>query len=306
MTARLTLRYLLLFAAVLCVLSAGAYLFISREYAAMLAPALGTPEGAAAYGTALRKAGLTIAAFDAALLLIVGGISWQLARITIAPLLQAQERERMFAADAAHALRSPLATISALAQMHGKTVSDETSKEAFDAIARASLEASQTVGDLLTLARSAYAGALDREPIDVGAVVRDVAREFESRAEQAHIDLVCEPSSAIVDADERRMREIARNLIENALRYAHSRVVVRVRETDRNAELTVWNDGEKIPQPLRPQLFKRFARGAGEPGGTGLGLAIVAWVAHAHGGAATFRDDGDGTEFSVTLPLFAG
>lgn len=304
MIARLALRFLLLFAAVLLALSAGAYMFLGGEYSALLSPALGTPEGAAAYAAAMRKVALTLAAFDVPLLVVFGAVSWALARASLEPLVQAQERERAFAADAAHALRSPLATIAALAQTGAAKTQDDA--QTFETIARAALDASATVGDLLTLARAARAAVLEREPVDIAALLRDTAREFETQASQRGIELRCTTASAIVEADERRIRELARNLIENALRHARTCVTIDVRANGRDAEVAVWNDGEAVDPNAKERVFQRFYRGDKHAGGSGLGLAIVAWVARAHGGSASVRDgEAGGAEFVVRLPLFA-
>ncbi|HEY9179310.1 MAG TPA: HAMP domain-containing sensor histidine kinase, partial [Candidatus Baltobacteraceae bacterium] len=219
MIARLALRYLVVFAVVLAALSAGAYLFLGREYASLLQPALGTPEVARAYATAMWRVMLTIIAFDVPLIVVVGIAAWLLARASLAPLLAAQERERSFAADAAHALRSPLATIASIAQAQRATAPPEIA-EALTTIARAALDASDTVGDLLTLARSAQPQALAKEPIDLGAVVSDTAKEFRQIAGDRGLRFDVEPSSVIIEADERRIRELTRNLLSNAVRHA--------------------------------------------------------------------------------------
>ncbi|HET9096383.1 MAG TPA: hypothetical protein VFN37_06955, partial [Candidatus Baltobacteraceae bacterium] len=80
MIARLALRYLAVFAIVLAALSAGAYMFLGREYAGLLQPALGTPEAARAYAAAMWRVLLTIVAFDIPLLVVVGAAAWFLAR----------------------------------------------------------------------------------------------------------------------------------------------------------------------------------------------------------------------------------
>lgn len=302
MIARLALRYLLVFAVVLAALSAGAYLFLGREYAGLLQPALGTPEVSRGYALAMRRVLLTILAFDVPLLIVVGVAAWILARASIAPLLAAQERERAFAADAAHALRSPLATIASLAQAHRADAPPQIAG-VLTTIARAALDASATVGDLLTLARSAQPAALAKEPIDLGAVAADTANEFRQMAFDRGVQLRVEPVSVIVEADERRVREMIRNLLSNALRHAKSSVRIRVAAGD-DAELVVTNDGEPVPADARERIFERFFRADGHMEGTGLGLAIVKWIASAHGGSVLVRDceRGTGAEFVVCLP----
>lgn len=302
MIARLALRYLLVFAIVLAALSAAAYFFVGREYAAMVLPALGTPEVSRAYAVAMRRVLLTILAFDVPLLIVVGAAAWLLARASIAPLVDAQERERAFAADAAHALRSPLATIASVAQAERANAPPQIA-EALNTMARAALDASATVGDLLTLARSAQPQALAKEPIDLGAVVADTAKEFRQIAADRGVQFEVEPASVIVEADERRVREMTRNLLSNAMRHARSAVRVRVCGGEQ-AQLIVTNDGEPVESTTKERIFDRFYRADGHTEGSGLGLAIVRWIASAHGGSVLVRDceRGTGAEFVVRLP----
>lgn len=302
MIARLALRYLIVFAVVLAALSAGAYFFLGREYAALLQPALGTPEAARAYAAAMGRVLLTIVAFDVPLLILVGVAAWILARASIAPLIAAQERERAFAADAAHALRSPLATIASVAQAQRANAPPHLA-DALTTIARAALDASAVVGDLLTLARSAQAQALVKEPLDLGAVVSDTAKEYAQISADRGLDLAVESRSVIVEADERRIRELTRNLLSNAVRHAKSAVRVQVRENGQ-AELLVSNDGVPVESHAKDRIFERFFRAGGQSEGSGLGLAIVQWIAAAHGGSVLVRDceRAGGAEFVVRLP----
>jgi two-component system sensor histidine kinase BaeS len=108
----------------------------------------------------------------------------------------------------------------------------------------------------------------------------------------------------IVDADERRVRELARNLLSNAVRHARSAVRVTVSAGSANAELAVSNDGESIDPSVRTHIFDRFYRADGRTEGSGLGLSIVRWIAQAHGGEAVVRDcvSGSGVEFVVRIP----
>jgi signal transduction histidine kinase len=298
--ARLTFRYLLVFAVVLALLSAGAYAFMSREYQSLLQPAIGTPEAAQAYRTAMNRVLLTILSFDIPLLAIVGGASWLLARSSIEPLVAAREREREFAADAAHRLRSPLATIAAVAQAAKAEASERYALE-FETITQAALDASQTVGELLTLSRPAASRLLQREPVDLAVLARNVSKEFEARAAERGLAIETRAKSAIVDGDERRLRELLRNLLENALRHARSRVAVESHANGRTIDLIVANDGEPVEAEYRERIFERAFSADAE--GSGLGLALVKWIARAHEGDVFVRDgSAGGAEFVVRLP----
>jgi signal transduction histidine kinase len=286
---RLAGIYLVIFACVLAALSAVAYVLAAREYAGLLQPALGTPEAAAGYATAMRRVLFTILAFDIPLLAIVGLASYALARASISPLLLAQEQQRQFAMDAAHELRSPLATIATVAQAAAPGAPEESAR-AFTTITRAALDASSLIADLLVLARDPHPALLQREAVDLASVVTTCAAEFEPRARAQGIALTTDAKSAIVNGDELRLREMARNLLENAIRHARSRVIVRSYEDGRFAHLEVEDDGEGVPPELRERIFERFFRSAQDGKGSGLGLTIVRWVARAHGGEVGVHD----------------
>jgi signal transduction histidine kinase len=252
--------------------------------------------------TAMRHVILTLAAIDAPLIAIVALSSYVLARATIAPLEASAERERIFAADAAHELRSPLAAIAAIAQAARASASAED-RTAFEAIARSALEASAVVTDLLTLARGPARRALQCEPVDLAAVVASCSRETEPIAAARGIRLRSSPASAIVDGDERRLRELARNLLDNAIRHARENVAIASRRSGRLCEIVVEDDGDGIPPQERERIFERFYRRSNDGSGTGLGLAIARWVASAHDGAVTVGEaPSGGARFVAAIP----
>jgi signal transduction histidine kinase len=300
--ARTTAIYLLIFICVLAALDAGAYAFMQREYASVLGPALGTPEGNKALATAMRSVATTIFAIDLPLIAIVGIASYVMARLTIAPLAAARERERVFAADAAHELRSPLTAIASVAQA-SRNHAPPNSTEAFDTITREALEASALISDLLTLARNPGRAVLQCEPVDLAHVVSGCARDAASAANARNVAIEAAPESAIVDGDERRLRELARNLLENAIRHARSRVRIASSRNGRTCSIVVEDDGDGVAAEDRERVFERFYRRTQDPNGTGLGLAIVRWIASAHDG--TVGVDGNehgGARFVATLP----
>jgi signal transduction histidine kinase len=300
--ARAAILYLGIFVGILLALNLGAYAFMAREYGSILAPALGTPEAARGLARALRGVVVTLAAIDVPLVAIVALASYLLARATIAPLEAARLRERTFAADAAHELRSPLAAIAAIAQAARASASAEA-QTAFETIARSALEASAVVTDLLTLARDPRRRALQCEPVDLAAVVVYSSRETAPAAAARGIDLTSSPASAIVDGDERRLRELARNLLDNAIRHARRRVTIASRPSGRLCEIVVDDDGDGIPARDRERIFQRFYRRSNDGTGTGLGLAIVRWIARAHDGTVTAVEaPSGGARFVAAIP----
>jgi signal transduction histidine kinase len=300
--ARTAALYLCVFVCVLAALSIGAYEFVAREYASLLAPALSTPEGAGALRTAMRRVAVTIAEIDTPLVIVVAIASYFLARAAIAPLEAARERERRFSADAAHELRSPLTAIAAVAQA-ARADAPEQSRAHFEAIARSALEASDVVTDLLTLARDPARRALQCEPVDLAAIVTLASRVTRPVADARNVRLDVAPDSAIVDGDERRLRELSVNLLDNAIRHARQVVRISSRQAGRLCEIVVEDDGDGIPVSERDRVFERFYRHAHDGSGTGLGLAIVRWIAYAHGGAVEIdRSSNGGARFVAAFP----
>ncbi len=294
--------YLLIFVCVLAALDAGAYAFMQREYASLLAPALGTAEGAAGLAAAMRRVAFSILAADVPPIVVVAAASYVMARLTIAPLAAARERERVFAADAAHELRSPLTAIASVAQA-SRNLSPPHTTEAFDTITREALEASALISNLLTLARNPGRAVLQCEPVDLAYVVTTCARDAGTAANARNVRIETATESAIVDGDERRLRELAWNLLENAVRHARSRVTISSSRNGRTCSIVVEDDGDGVAPEDRERVFERFYRRTQDESGTGLGLAIVRWIANAHEGAVTVdAAPGGGARFVATLP----
>jgi len=296
--ARLTAAYLAVFVFVIASLSMLAFVFVAGSYRDALAPALDTPEGQQGLARALHAVVVSILLVDAALVIIVGAASYALARAAVHPLIAAREREERFAADAAHELRTPLAAIASVAQA-ARTQQAPEQDRALETITDRALEAGTLVGDLLTLARNEAAEALVREPVDVAGIVSQVVRDMREAAESRGVALQFEGQSALVEGDRRRLVQLVRNLLENALHHARTRITVRVEPRAHDVHLSVWDDGPGVPSGLRSRLFERFAKGP-DSTGSGLGLAICRWVARSHGGDITL----EGTSCFVTrLPL---
>ncbi len=291
---RLTAAYLAIFAGTIAALSLLAYFFVDAAYKDVYEPALGTAAGDAALGHFRRGLAGTIVACDAALVVAVGLASLALARAAVRPMTEAREREARFAADAAHELRTPLTAIASLAQAARAGGNDERGA-ALEAIAERALRAGTLLADLLTLARSSGSDVLQSEPVDLGGIATRVVRETGASA----VALDLRVDSAIVIGDERRLEQLVRNLVDNGVRHARSRVSVGVTAEAGFAILRVEDDGPGVAADVAPRLFGRFAKSAASEG-SGLGLAICRWVARAHGGDVAF--DG-GSRFVARIPL---
>ena len=107
----------------------------------------------------------------------------------------------------------------------------------------------------------------------------------------------------MVNGDESSLQRAVLNLLDNAVRYASSEVMVTVAEDRTFVDVTVTDDGPGFPAELLPHAFDRFTRDPGSGGGMGLGLAITSAIAAAHGGhvQAANRAAG-GAEVRLRLP----
>jgi signal transduction histidine kinase len=191
-------------------------------------------------------------------------------------LADAQERQRSFVADAAHELRSPLASIQAQLEVAGRLGDGGTlPTDLMTDVKRLS----GLVDDLLLLAR---ADADTRPPARLTRVdARDLVAEVTAAYADARVPVTLvandEPVMIMVDVDE--LHRAVGNLVDNAVRHARTRVEVAARVDQMWAVITVSDDGPGIAPGDRERVFERFARlddaRGRNSGGAGLGLAIV-------------------------------
>ncbi|MGA2008566.1 MAG: HAMP domain-containing sensor histidine kinase [Solirubrobacteraceae bacterium] len=214
------------------------------------------------------------------------------------------ERQRAFVADASHELRTPLTSVLANLELLVDSLRG-ADRETADSALRSTKRMRRLVGDLLLLARTDAGQVPPREPLDLAEVVIDAASELESVSRDHVLELDVRPTPIVGNRDD--LQRVATNLLENALRHTppNTHITASTRSlADGSAELVVADDGPGIPADLRPNLFARFIRGAGDRGGSfGLGLAIVAAVTEAHGGSVQADDSPHGgARFTVHLP----
>ena len=280
----------------LLALGGAAFLFIARVDADALRPIMDLPEGADVYRHALVQAALAIAAIEGALLVLVAIAAYALAVTSTRPLREAQERERRFASEAAHELRTPLARIATVAQAARR--SDDAERDrALGAITQMAIQASALIGDLLTLARVEHVPSNLYEPVDVSWLLRDVAAEYASARPDVRI-VVKDSDGTFVDGDETRLRRLFANVVDNAVRHARENVTIDIASMGDRASIAIDDDGAGIPAELREKIFERFVTTTSD--GTGLGLPICRWIARAHGGEIHVTT---GSRFIVDLPL---
>ncbi len=232
---------------------------------------------------------------------------------TLSRLDAASRVQRRFVADAAHELRSPLASLLATLEVA------ETYPERADWPETVSVAAGQArriqalADDLLLLARfDAAAVAAPEREVDLAALAQDVAADFAARAVVEVRDE--SDGRARASGNPVQLERMLRNLVDNATRFAAKHVEVQVTveseargEKGAHALIRVQDDGPGIPEGDRERIFERFTRleddRSRDTGGSGLGLAIVREIAERHRGTVRVEQSERGALLTVRLPL---
>ena len=219
-------------------------------------------------------------------------------------LREALERQKRFTADAAHELRSPLTALQVQLDMLQRARTPDDTRAALDALRAGMKRASRLVEQMLTLARL-EPHTQPFLPVSLEKVLAEVAGELEPLAEARRIVLRLERlESATVQGDATALHALARNLVDNAIRYTPAGGVVRLSAfiEDGSAFLVVEDSGRGIPPEERARVFDRFYRLPGSSTeGSGLGLAIARQVADAHGAEIALDDAAGGQGLRVTV-----
>jgi two-component system sensor histidine kinase MprB len=213
-----------------------------------------------------------------------------------------------FLADSSHEMRRPLTILRTnldILRDPGLPAADRAA-----CLARMSREAhamSSLVGDLLLLTRD-KTQSLQRVHVDFSRLCADEVSRIGFAEGQVPIEPDIEPGLVMI-GDEERLRQVVKNLLENAVKYTQKdgHVRVRLHGDDDNVRLEVQDTGIGIVEAELARIFDRFYRGtearAMHAEGVGLGLAIVKYVVEGHGGSiSASASPGCGAMFAVVLP----
>jgi two-component system sensor histidine kinase TctE len=234
--------------------------------------------------------------------------------------------QKHFLADAAHQMKTPLAGLRMQAELAQREIDaggdPQSIKRSLRQIARSSQSAAHLVNQLLAMARAEDTEQARRQQeVHIVKLATEVVRDFVPRAMDKRIDLGYEgpdadPATPRLVGQPMLVRELIRNLVDNALLYtpAGGTITVRVMPDPYGQVivLQVEDTGPGIPEGEREQVFQPFYRALGtEVDGSGLGLAIVKEIADKHAATTTIEaaravtpasTDTPGALFTVRFP----
>lgn len=197
------------------------------------------------------------------------------------------DSQRRFVADAAHQLKTPLAALRTQAELALKAAPNQEIEQNLRKIVASTIRATRLINQLLLMASAEHHDSVERVPMDLGALARNVCEQWVPAALESGIDLGYEgpDSPAMIRGQPILLTEALNNLIDNALRYVPSggHVTICVNTTNSHIELIVSDNGPGIGPADRERIFDRFYRVLGSQAhGSGLGLAIVKEIAQRH------------------------
>ena len=228
-------------------------------------------------------------------------------------LRQVETSRREFVSNVSHELRTPLSSIKAMAETLEDGGLDDPRINA-DFIRRIRVETDRMttlVNDLLELTRL-QSGQEDMEaqPVDIASVIQEEGRRYADIARSLGIETRVSLPDALpkVAAQEDRMRQVVRNLLDNALKFTQEDGRIDVSASTNNGrivEVRVSDNGIGIPPESLPHIFERFYKveRSRRDAGSGLGLAIVKNIVQAFGGQVQAESkEGEGSTLSFTVP----
>ena len=222
-------------------------------------------------------------------------------------LAELDSARKQFIANASHELRTPIFSLGGFVELLEEEDPSPEEREEFVRTMRQQIDRlTKLTADLLDLSQlDAGAMVMQARDVDLGALAREVTKEFGARADLrgSRLELRTPDQPALALADPDRVRQIIRILLDNALTHTAegTKVTVTTYSVNRRAELTVSDEGAGIPQRVQGRIFERFYT-ADSAGGSGLGLAIARELAQRMDGHISISSSRRFTAFTLDLP----
>ncbi len=196
-----------------------------------------------------------------------------------------EKLERMrneYVANISHELRTPLTSLRGLLEplADGMVKDPEKQKQYYSIMLHEVERLSRLITDMLQLSRlQAGTEAMEMTMFDVNELLEEVSQSFQTEAKKRNIRIELETAETLspVLSDRDRIEQVLVILIDNALRYAKSRICLRASENVHEVVIDVWDDGIGISKENLSRVFERFYKvdKSRKDGGTGLGLSIA-------------------------------
>lgn len=228
-----------------------------------------------------------------------------LAKRIVRPLEESYQKQKQFISDAGHELKTPVAVVSANAELLEREVGEN---QWLSNIQYENERMGSLVKQLLNLAKMENV-QVQTELLDFSHLVSGEILPFESVIFERGLELKTDIApNLFVNGDSGKLKQLVAILLDNAIDHGENggEVIVLLRSEHNAAKLSVINDGIQIPKEYRAHLFERFFRGDGsrcDSGHFGLGLAIAKAVTDAHNGKISVDCYDGKVEFTVLLPL---
>jgi two-component system sensor histidine kinase QseC len=219
------------------------------------------------------------------------------------------DREKRFAADAAHELKTPLAALKTHTQLALNAKTENERANALHKIIAGVNRSAHVVHQLLTLSRMNQGGVLELPtPVDIVQHAKEIIAEMFPQAldKETEIELIAPANNPIIEAYDTAVAILIRNLVDNGIRYSPERSLVQViieeSSDKKNVILKVIDNGRGIPEHLRQRVFERFFRVIGnKSSGSGLGLGIVQQIVELHHAMISLETPLSGHGLQVTV-----
>jgi two-component system, OmpR family, sensor kinase len=234
------------------------------------------------------------------------------ARVASENRLKESDRHlRQFVADASHELRTPIAAVSAYAELFERGAADHADDlpRVFSGIRAETARMDRLVSDLLTLARFDEGLPIQIVPTELVGLGAEAVHTAATVGPQWPVEFTASRPVEVM-GDPTRLRQVIDNLLANVRAHTPegTSATVRVDEDGTMAEIVVKDTGPGMPSDEAARVFERFYRvdasRARNHGGSGLGLSIVAAIVAAHGGTVSAKSaPGDGMTVTVRLPV---
>jgi two-component system sensor histidine kinase QseC len=223
-------------------------------------------------------------------------------------LKEAFDREKRFAADAAHELRTPLAALKAHTQVALNSTTEDERIEALNKVLASVDRSTHVVQQLLILSRMVPEASLDyTTPINLTRQAQEIIADLapEALKKNTDIELISPDAPVMIAGNATGISILLRNLVDNAIRYTpeNSNIQVLLDPTANNTvTLTVIDNGPGIPVHLRTRVFERFFRIIGnKSSGSGLGLGIVQQIAELHKASIELSTGDNGVGLKIMI-----